>query len=215
MKTNKSFLALMASLGLACLIGLSAGLQSKVEVVETVRTGSRQWVVVMRVYERVYVGLPHGAGWYLSKGKTQIEGVSGRQRWDFQADEELDLVGFHEVEDGILLICLAHYRPERGFLAFHSSEGGDFAPISLAEVPPRAAFANFGSRGKTARGFFDGAESGAGPPEGFYDSTTAWLWSQMATNQPVLGNQLSMEAVRECWKKWSPVIAEEIRATKN
>lgn len=37
----------------------------------------------------------------------------------------------------------------------------------------------------------------------------------MATNHPVLGNQLSMEAVRECWKKWSPVIAEEIRATKN
>lgn len=214
MKTQKPVLALFVSVVVACLVGLTAWFRWDVEVVETVRSGSREFVVDLRGKQCFYAGLPHMAGWYLSKGKTKVEIASGPQRWSFEADEELDLVGVHEIKDGVLLLFVAQYRPERGFLAFHGSEESSFNPLPLVQVPPKAAFANFGSRGMTARSFFDVAEVSAMPPDGFYDSATAWLWSQMTTCKPVLGNQLAAEAVREHWKKWSPTIADEIRASK-
>ena len=215
MKAQKPVLALFVSVVMACLVGLAAWFRWDVEVVETVRSGSREFVVELRGKERIYAGLPHMAGWYLSNGKTKLEIVSGPQRWAFVADEELDLVGVHEIEDGLFLLFVAQYRPERGFLAFQGSEETSFTSLPLTQVPPKAAFANFGSRGMTARGFFDVAEVGTMPPNGFYDSATAWLWSQMATGKPVLGNQLAAEAVRDHWKKWAPIIAEEIRASKH
>lgn len=214
MKAQKPVLALLLSVVVACLVGLGAWFRWDVEDIETVRSGSREFLIVLRGKECFHAGLPHMAGWYLSKGKTKVEIASGPQRWSFVNDEELDLVGVHQIEDGLLLLFVAQYRPERGFLAFHGSEESSFTPLPLVQVPPKAAFANFGSRGITARSFFDVAELSALPPDGFFDSSTAWLWSQMATGKPVLGNQLAAEAVREHWKKWSPIIAEEIRASK-
>ena len=194
MKSPKPVLALLVSVVVACLVGLVAWFRWDVEDIETVRSGSRDFSIVLREKVRFYAGLPHMAGWYLSKGKTKVEIASGPQRWSFEVDEELDLVGVHEIEEGLLLLFVAQYRPERGFLAFHSSEESSFNPLPLAQVPPKAAFANFGSRGITARSFFDVAEVSAMPPDGFYDSATAWLWSQMTTCKPV-----------GCWTRFIPV----------
>lgn len=214
MRTRATVFAFTLLFGFAGALALLWWLGRGVETVETVRSGSQDLAIISRVQERIYAGLPHMAGWYLSKGNTRVEIADGPRQWLFDADEELDLIGIHIIDDRLLLLFDARYRPERGFMAFQAMKDSSFSQLPLNQVPPEAAFPNFGPRGRIARGFFDVAELSAVPPDGFYDTSTARLWSQMATNVPVLGNQLSGEAVRERWKNWSPIIAGAIRVSK-
>ncbi len=173
-------------LGLTAALSIVSWLERVVETSETVRSGSKELAIVLRVQKRIYAALPHMAGWYLSKGKTQVEITSGSWRWSFDTNEELDLIGAHVVHDRVLLLFDSQYRPERGFLAFQAPVETSFTSLALNQVPPKLAFPNVGQRGRVARAFFDVSDLGAVPPDGFYDSATAWLWSQIKTNTPVL-----------------------------
>lgn len=157
--------------------------------------------------ERLYVGYPHVKGWYLDKGHTAISfNLNHALKFTFALEEELQLIGLHVLGGEVYLIFIAEYMPERGFLVFRSDKGS-FVEIPLPDLPAEIAFANIGTKGTTTKNFLSVRPLPEQPPDEFYDTATAWLWSQMNTGDAVLSQGLNRSSVNERWKKWGSKIA--------
>ena len=196
-----------------CLLGLAlAGYffswdESSTEVLTT---GHSTVEVTVSTRECLYAGWPHAKGIYLSSGATQVSlKTDAGKIYRFNSNEELRLVGVHFHGDAPFLVFVAHYEPARGFLAFAYQDHA-FEAIDLAQLPPESAFANIGSRGATARRLFATSPLPSAPPGEFYETATAWLWSQMMTGKPVLVAGMDRNAVKACWAQWAIPIAESI-----
>lgn len=177
----------------------------------TVWTGDGQKLNV-RYADRpcVYVGFPHAKGFYLSSGETAVQVRIGEsQEYTFNIDQELDVVAVQLFDQAIYLVFMAEYQPGRGMLVYQSDDKS-FRRIDAAKLPPQIAFPNLTERADVARGIITSESANDVPPPEFYDTLSAWMWSQMVTNKAVLAEGLDTDAVDQFWSKWRKEIAKQM-----
>lgn len=206
MKKIVTCLLLSASLiGLFFLLGNVMRTTSRLLPVVFATPSVKQVKSIVR--HSLYTGYGHLNGSYLDRGLTTISFKDDKgAEFLFTKEEELELVGIHSNGGLFYLIFSAEYKPERGFLVY-KTVGASFMEIPLTELPFEVAFANVGSKGMNAKRFFS-IPVPAQPSIDFYETATAWLWSQMTTGAPVLGQRsLDIAAIDKVWKMWARSIA--------
>ncbi|HYF34862.1 MAG TPA: hypothetical protein VD994_06175 [Prosthecobacter sp.] len=116
----------------------------------------------------------------------------------FESNEELHLIGVHQLNDILFLIFLAGYEPGRGFVIYQAKGSAPFVPMPTTELPIEAAVANYGSY-QTERKILLGSSERM-----VLETMTARLWSQIATGKPYLPWGIDEARVREIWQngKW-------------
>lgn len=159
------------------------------------------------VRHSLYTGYGHLNGSYLDRGATKVSFKDDKgAEFAFTREEELELVGIHSNEGQFYLIFSAEYKPERGFLAYKTL-GTSFVEVPLTELPFEVAFVNVGSKGVNAKRFFS-PPTPSRPSIDFYETATAWLWSQRVTGLPVVGQRsLNIAAIDNVWKMWAQTIS--------